>query len=266
MVVNGEPDPTITEAIEKFNLKLVFDSRKGVSRARNTALPFCAGDIIALTDDDVEVGPNWMHELAYGFDDPQTACVTGRVIPNGLSFQPIEAYYSDRCVSPWTLDKHTSDWCRLALSPECGLGCNFAFRKRFLIDVNGFPEEFGAGSIFGVADEPELFIAVIERGFRITHRPSAFVTHYFPVVEEERRRRVTQMCAGSSAYHLYLLFIHKTLRRSLLRKLCGSVYKLAGRRLRTPLVGIGRAETVRAYISGVGLFWRYLMERRNSSR
>ena len=65
VVDNNSPDQT-REVVESFiarghrNLRYLFEGRQGVAYARNTALAHASAPIIAFTDDDVRVSPDWV--------------------------------------------------------------------------------------------------------------------------------------------------------------------------------------------------------------
>ena len=54
------------------NLRYVFEGRQGLSHARNTAvLRSARSPILAFTDDDVQVAPNWVSTIKRTFESPE---------------------------------------------------------------------------------------------------------------------------------------------------------------------------------------------------
>src|SRR6185295_6783916 len=47
-------------ACRKIHVKLIKTVNKNVAASRNIGLASCAGDIIAMTDDDAEIFPDWV--------------------------------------------------------------------------------------------------------------------------------------------------------------------------------------------------------------
>jgi GT2 family glycosyltransferase len=67
-----------------FNIILCPVRNINLAVARNVGLSFCTGDIIALTDDDVEVGPGWVKQIKeLHANHPEAGAIGGRVIAKG---------------------------------------------------------------------------------------------------------------------------------------------------------------------------------------
>ncbi|MET0414404.1 MAG: glycosyltransferase family A protein, partial [Actinoplanes sp.] len=62
-------------------VRLIEEPLPGLSRARNAGLAAARGELVAFTDDDVEVDPRWLEALSRPFEDAPVACVTGLVLP-----------------------------------------------------------------------------------------------------------------------------------------------------------------------------------------
>src|SRR3712207_9429193 len=84
-VDNARPDDStrrvvqaVAEADPRF--RYVREPRPGLSCARNRGLAEARGEVLAYTDDDVAVDPDWVQGLLRGFQRrPATGCVTGLV-------------------------------------------------------------------------------------------------------------------------------------------------------------------------------------------
>src|ERR1700753_1443831 len=62
-VDNGSSDDTLKilrEWKDKLPLTVISEPRRGKNIALNAALPFVKGEIVALTDDDMIVSPDWL--------------------------------------------------------------------------------------------------------------------------------------------------------------------------------------------------------------
>ena len=266
LVLNGPANEIFARSVSHLPVRLLNEPRRGVSNARNHAIPYAKGEILAFVDDDVLTEPNWLHELVTGFEDPAVACVTGRVIPAGplyLASERASRYYtSERALTAWSLDASDSNWYQYILGEPVGFGCNMAFRKSFLERHSLFPGDLGAGSLIGACDEFYMFVQVIKRGFRIRHVPSAAVTHLFEADVGKQKLRGAQLYAGGVAFALKLFTEEKTLRWATIRWL------LAGFRRRARLILAQKTissepqellsprEKLRAYLRGLRVFWK----------
>ncbi len=66
---------------QPLEIKLVKTVNKNLAASRNVGLPFCAGDIIAMTDDDAEVFPDWVTQMKrIHAEHPEAGAVGGPVI------------------------------------------------------------------------------------------------------------------------------------------------------------------------------------------
>src|SRR5690606_32524306 len=66
VVDNGSRDATaevLAAHTDSLPLRILGEPRPGKSRALNAAIPHARGDLLAFTDDDVEVGPGWLAAL-----------------------------------------------------------------------------------------------------------------------------------------------------------------------------------------------------------
>lgn len=273
VVLNGPDNPAFAHAVSRFRVRLLNEPRRGVSIARNHAVPEARGEILVFVDDDIQIQPDWLREILEGFADPTVACVTGRVIPAGqvrLATEKAERYYtSQRALSSWTLDASDPNWYQYIIGEPVGFGCNMAFRKSFLEKHALFPMDLGAGSLIGGGDEFYMYVQVVKHGFRLRHTPTAAATHFFETDITKQKVRDAQLRAGSVAFALKLFLEEKTLRSATLKWLFSGVK----RRLRhvwqqraiasEPQELLSPGEKLRAYVRGLGIYWK--SRRRNNS-
>jgi len=68
----------------KIEIKLVRTVNKNLAVSRNVGLPHCAGSIVAMTDDDAEVFPDWVTQMKrVHAEHPEAGAVGGKVIGVG---------------------------------------------------------------------------------------------------------------------------------------------------------------------------------------
>ncbi len=86
VVVNGgdeNADGVVNEFIDKHGVevKLVKTLNKNLAASRNVGFPHCTGDLVAMTDDDAQVFPDWVTQMKrIHCEHPEAGAVGGAVV------------------------------------------------------------------------------------------------------------------------------------------------------------------------------------------
>jgi glucosyl-dolichyl phosphate glucuronosyltransferase len=123
-------------------LHYVFESRTGVSNARNAGIATARAPVIAFADDDVHVEPHWVERIhALSERHPGVECFGGKVLP--VWSAPPPAWLDRRHWSPLALtDYGDVPFTVSAARPLCLISANLAVRRRAFERVGGFSPEF----------------------------------------------------------------------------------------------------------------------------
>lgn len=165
IVINDGSRDRTGEIAHSYPVRTIDIPNGGLSAARNLGLAHATGEIVAYTDADVRVDPDWLTYLVQpivqdGFqgsggpnvipaDDPWVAQCVARA-PGG----PTHVLLDDRVA------EHVP-------------GCNMAFRRAELLSIGGFnPAYLRAG------DDVDVCWRLQARGYRIGFAPSALVWHH----------------------------------------------------------------------------------------
>src|SRR5690349_7994526 len=86
VVDNGSSDHTSTVVVNAqrafpTHLRHLVEATPGKSNAVAAGLAFAKGDVLAFTDDDVDVDPHWIDEIRRVMSDPGVALAGGPVEP-----------------------------------------------------------------------------------------------------------------------------------------------------------------------------------------
>ena len=86
IIINGGTDEA-TQVVNRFNdkhgiqLKLISTENINLATSRNIGLAACTGDIVAMTDDDAEVFPDWISQIKrLHSEHPEAGGIGGSVI------------------------------------------------------------------------------------------------------------------------------------------------------------------------------------------
>lgn len=186
------------------DVRLVTERRPGLSAGRNAGVLAARGEVVAFTDDDVRVDPQWLRALGARFvRELGLDAVSGVILPTELSTPAqiwYEAYYGgfsgERTFAPVTIVPDdvtgTMRHARVrAVRPDgsvakhfavygigaYGAGANMAFRRSVIDAVGGFDTTLGAGSPARGGEDLAMFVETLWRGGRIGFEPRAVVHH-----------------------------------------------------------------------------------------
>jgi len=152
-------------------LRCLRTSTRGVSQAKNIGISVCSGSLIAFTDDDCRVPPDWVESVVDVFArEADTDMIFGRVtVPDvqggvafGASFEPHRRHLHG------AMPNVRAAW---------GIGANMAARRAILDRVGVFDPLLGPGSKFKAGEEVDLAIRVLAAGGRIANTPEVTVHH-----------------------------------------------------------------------------------------
>jgi len=213
VVVDNAPRTNATErVVEEFAgrgmpIRRIVEPRPGLSRARNHALAQIETQYVAFTDDDALADRFWPRELHRGFSAGGSVAVVTGIVPPAQIETESQALF-DRKIYKWSnkLDPQTVRLQPLGASPgfptstgDLGTGANFAVDRRVALELGGFDEALGAGSLTRGGEDTEMFVRLLRAGYELRFQPSAIVWHLHISDRGELRKIVFGYGKGLSA-------------------------------------------------------------------
>jgi GT2 family glycosyltransferase len=214
LVVDNRPaDPSTRQLVEEVartdaRIRYLAEPRPGSSVARNAGIANTRADLVAFTDDDVAVEPDWLDWLVEPFiQDPDVDAVTGLVLPAELEtraqlwFEQYGGFGKGFERRVYDLDRNRADD-RLLFPYWGGLfgsGNSMVFRRRALAAVGGFDPALGVGSPARAGADIEAFTHVILRGGRLVYQPRSICWHRHRRDEAGLRRQLFSYGVGFTA-------------------------------------------------------------------
>lgn len=184
-VIDQSDGDATAAALQRFlgdpRLVYIRTACRGLSAGRNFGIHGARNELIAITDDDCRIPPDWLRELARAFDaDPRIGVVFGNVYPGphdpGQGFI-ISYVRKEALLARSILDKNRVE----------GLAGCMGVRKSAWRSLGGFDELLGAGAPFRAAEEMDLAIRALMAGHYVYESPTFSVSHFgFRTWGEER--------------------------------------------------------------------------------
>jgi glycosyltransferase involved in cell wall biosynthesis len=261
LILVDQSDGTATqEAVSQIRdprFRYVRTPTRGVTIARNLAVELSKGAVIACTDDDCRVAPDWAETITGIFaSDPEVAVVCGRVrVPESLKG------------AGYTLgfEPHVREWKGRypPLDSDWGITANMAFRRDVITGLGGFDPMLGAGAPLRSGGEPDFIYRVLRANMKVMNACEVVVDHLgVRSSGTEAQRLILGYGAGTAAgiykhvrlgdpvaRRVYLGFLWSTVRRVTRNVL-----------LRNRPVGFGY---LRAFLTGTFKSYAFRVDRRS---
>lgn len=175
IVVDQSTNDDTAHAMAPFladpRVRYLRSSTVGVSRARNLGLTATQAAVVAITDDDCTVPPDWLSAMAAVFSEHLTVV---------LAFCNVDAaaHDSDAGFIPGYRREHSA----LITGPrgKCaarGIGAGMAVRREAILALGGFDESLGPGARFPACEEGDLAARALLRGGHVYETSAVAVRH-----------------------------------------------------------------------------------------
>jgi glycosyltransferase involved in cell wall biosynthesis len=156
-------------------VRYLFEGRQGLSYGRNAGVAQSRGAIVAFTDDDIRVAPDWVSSIVRALDEyPDVDYVGGKVLPRWPSSPPA-----------WLTSAH---WAPLALTdggdrsfmvdrtnPRCLVAASIGVRRTALDLVGGFDPAFQHNGRCSSVEDHDFQLRLWRRGRKGLYDPRIVV-------------------------------------------------------------------------------------------
>jgi glycosyltransferase involved in cell wall biosynthesis len=200
------PGPLLDAFPHEDRLSFVAEPRPGLAVVRNRSAREAGTEIVALTDDDVALDPDWLGFLVAGFDRPEVACVTGLILPSQLEtraqllIEEFGGFSKGFERRRWDLDRHRLDH---PLYPYLfgmyGSGANAAWRRSVLLEIGGYDACLGTGTRARGGEDLDIYLSCIQSSHQLVYEPAALVRHEHRRDIDLLRRQVFDYGVGLGA-------------------------------------------------------------------
>jgi len=180
-------------------IRYVNTNTCGLSIARNIGLALSHNDLVIMTDDDCEVPPDWIAQMAAPFlQHPQVGIVFCDVVagphdrragfvPVSLSAYPL-------------LIEDLAHW-QTCDGVNIGIGAGMAIRRSVAEEIGGFDTLFGPGGLFRNGDDIDFTLRALAADHQICRINHVSVIHHgFRTFQENRALMRGAMYSAGAAY------------------------------------------------------------------
>jgi glycosyltransferase involved in cell wall biosynthesis len=199
VVDNNSSDATprvVEEAARRGPLPVTYlrENRQGKSFALNLGLTHAAGDVIALTDDDVLPSPDWLNRVVAAFREQDVTFVCGKVLPRWEGLPPPELLTprAQRVWGPLAIVDYGDEPIRYvaeSTKQRLPIGANLAFARSALVSVGGWRTDLGkVNNTLISGEDHEIFRQLRVHGlYAGYYDPELKVRHHVPAGRLTRR-------------------------------------------------------------------------------
>ncbi len=209
IVVDQSRNTATRKALSRLkNPKIVCRPMRatGKSRALNLAIDMAHGDILAFTDDDCIVPPEWLGTIRRSMEThADSVAVFGQTKP----YEP-GRHKGSFCLSVFLRTTPTKITKPLYHADHIGFGNNMAIRTSAIQSVGGFKSWLGPGSIGSNAEDAQMALMLLIKGHTIFYTPKAIVYHdKWLKAEELFGQNLSYSCGEMACYGYFLLQGHR---------------------------------------------------------
>lgn len=164
----------------EVDIRYIFESKQGLSHARNAGIEAATGRIIAFIDDDERIVEGFVGAYITLFDNhPDAMAAGGRIIAEYATSRPRwMSHYTERPIAN-PMDYGT----RIRLFPKGAIpgGGNMALRREVFDIVGVFDTSLGrTGKRLIGGEESDLFERIAQQDMRVYYSPDAVMYHIIP--------------------------------------------------------------------------------------
>lgn len=174
IIVDGMSTDKTRDLVQKYPVRLLLNERKNVAAARNLGVESSKGDLVAFTDGDCKVDPDWLKVLVYEMRNApdDVVCVGGPnlIFETDPVFGRVVGYAQETFLGSGgsAQSKNSTKKHYVNSLPNC----NAMYKKFAIKEVGGFDEKFIVGQ------DGDLNYRIGKKGHKFLYIPEAQVLHH----------------------------------------------------------------------------------------
>lgn len=189
VIDNGSTDETAALVKKSgsagLNLRYFYEPEPGLHVGRHRGMIEAKGDILVFADDDIEAFPSWLATIHELFCDPEVAMVGGNNLPMFLESPPswlVKLWERPHPLGGKVLPALSIlelDASKRSHNPFYVYGCNFAIRKKVLLQAGGFHPDGMPKELIRFRGDGETHVSrfIADSGMKCLFHSKASVHH-----------------------------------------------------------------------------------------
>lgn len=163
LVVDNASSDATRAIIQAFapRVQYLYESKRGRSTAQNCGIAHARGEVVAFTDADCVVEPQWLARLIEPLQDETVGVVGGA----------IRSMPTDNAVELFGEQIHNQEKAICVYKPPYVATANWASPRRLLQELGGFDETLVRGQ------DTDLAWRILQAGKRLVYQPTAVIYH-----------------------------------------------------------------------------------------
>jgi len=253
-VDNGSTDDTSEvfrrwAAVAPLHTNLVYETLPGLANARNSGIAAATGRLLAFTDDDCEVLPDYFTVIADLFAADQGIVMRGGRVELGDARDLPVTIKTEREPAVLTNELHAGGFIH---------GCNMVFPRALVDQVGQFDPRFGAGATFRSGEDTDYIHRAFNAGIRVEYVPELEVKHFHGrrKVEDIHRLHAGYAFGNGALYAKYLFDKRSNMRGMLRWDIRQAVREALGGQPMSKEMGLTYRRQLRDNLSGMLAYWR----------
>lgn len=174
IIVDGMSTDKTRDIVQRYPVKLLLNERKNVAAARNLGVKNARGELVAFTDGDCKVDPQWLKALIREMQEApdEVVCFGGPnlIFDTDPVFGRVVGYAQESFLGSGgsAQSKNSTKKHYVSSLPNC----NAMYKKFAIQEVGGFDERFVVGQ------DGDLNYRIGKKGNRFLYIPEAQVLHH----------------------------------------------------------------------------------------
>ncbi len=198
IVVDGGSTDCTVEIAKKKGAVVLDNPRKNAACGRNIGILRAKGDVVAFTDGDCMVHPEWLEAIETSFRDPSVDGVGGKVVA-AVPENDIEAYWNHLQLEIVMKFGNDGYQVKERTLNDSFITANCAYRRKFLWKMKGFNRWFANNG-----EDVELSWRALAKGAKLLYVPEAVVDyHGVTDIEGIRKKSFRNGVASSKLQKVY---------------------------------------------------------------